>query len=73
MFFVWHLDFKINLTKSQLLGINLEDNVILEKAIFIGCGVGQWPLQYLGLPLGGNPCTKLFWEPVVRKVKKRLD
>ena len=61
------------MAKSQLLEINLEDNVILEKARMVGCEVGQWPLQYLGLYLGGNPCTKMFWEPVVRKVRKRLD
>ena len=64
---------KINLAKSQLLGINMDDNVISKKATMLGCEVGQWPLQYLGLPLGGNPRTKLFWEPVVRKVRKRMD
>ena len=29
--------------------------------------------MYLRLPLGGNPCSSLFWEPVVRKFWKRLD
>ena len=64
---------KINLAKSQLLGINLDDNIILKKATRLECDVGQWPLQYLGLPWGENPCTNLFWEPVVRKIRKRLD
>ena len=64
---------KINLAKSQLLGINVDDNVILEKAMMLGCEAGQWPLQHLVLPLGGNPGRKMFWEPVVRKVRKRLD
>ena len=64
---------KINLAKSQLLEINVDDNVILEKARELGCEEGQWPLQYLGLPLGGNPCKPLFWESVVRKAKKKLD
>ena len=64
---------KINMAKSQLLGINMDEEVILEKSRRIGCEVGKWPLQYLGLPLGGNLCRKLFWKPVLRKVRKRLE
>ena len=32
---------KINLAKSQLLGINMAENVISEKASSLGCEVGQ--------------------------------
>ena len=35
--------------------------------------MGDWPIIYLGLPLGGNPQNIDFWEPVVSKVAKRLD
>ena len=42
-------------------------------AEILGCSVGEWPIQYLGLPLGGNPRSRSFWEPVTRKVPKRLD
>ena len=45
----------------------------MEKARVLGCEVGHWPLQYLRMPLGGNPCRQLFWEPIVSKVRKRLD
>ncbi|PON75016.1 hypothetical protein TorRG33x02_245810 [Trema orientale] len=58
---------------SQLLGINLEDDVISEKAIRIGCEVGHWPMKYRVLPFGGNPLKSIFWEPVRRKIAKRLD
>ena len=51
---------KINLAKSQLFGINLENNVILDMASLVGCGVGQWPLQYLGLPLGETHVQRCF-------------
>ncbi|RVW69923.1 putative mitochondrial protein [Vitis vinifera] len=27
--------------------------------------VSEWPLSYLGLPLGGNPKTIGFWDPVL--------
>ena len=34
--------------------------------------MGLWP-TYLRMPLGGNPCCRIFWEPVISKVAKRLD
>ena len=37
------------------------------------CQVLQWPLTYLGVPLGGNPRALSFWDPMVRKISKRLD
>jgi hypothetical protein len=38
-----------------------------------GCGLGVWPMKYLGLPLGGNPRAVSFWIPVIERVEKRLD
>ena len=35
--------------------------------------MSKWPLSYLGLPLGGNPKSKVFWDSVVEKVARRLD
>ena len=37
------------------------------------CRVSKWPLSYLGLPLGGNPKTIGFWDPVVERISRRLD
>lgn len=31
-----------------------------------------WPLEYLGLPLGGNHRSRSFWDPVVERAEKRL-
>ncbi|KAL5557179.1 hypothetical protein UlMin_039415 [Ulmus minor] len=39
----------------------------------VGCEKSSWPMKYLGLPLGGNPNSTEFWNPVVEKVGKRLD
>lgn len=63
---------RINLSQSQLLGISVEDDVISEKAIGIGCEVRHWPMKYCVLPLWGNPLKSIFWEPVRRKIAKRL-
>ena len=64
---------KINLTKSLLLGMGVDDVFLTSLAELVGCEVGDWPTTYLGLPLGGNPCSRSFWEPVITKVAKRLD
>ena len=64
---------KINFGKSTILGINLEEADVTYLAEIVQCSVGNWPIKYLGLPLGGNPTRKTFWEPVVTKVAKRLD
>ena len=61
------------MSKSHLIGINLDVGEVEELAEILGCSVGEWPIPYLGLPLGGNPRGRNFWEPVVRKVAKRLD
>ncbi|XP_062096226.1 uncharacterized protein LOC133802006 [Humulus lupulus] len=63
----------INLQKCQLLRINLWKELVDQKASGIGCEVGQWPIQYLGRPLGASPRSKVFWEPVVSNCAKRLD
>uniref|UniRef100_A0A803P465 Reverse transcriptase domain-containing protein n=1 Tax=Cannabis sativa TaxID=3483 RepID=A0A803P465_CANSA len=64
---------KINLSKSQLLGICMDEEIVSRLARRIGCEVGSWPLQYLGMPLGGSPRKWSFWEPVMDKCAKRLD
>ena len=64
---------RINFGKSTLLGINLEEEEVAYLAELVECSVGVWPVKYLGLPLGGNPKSKIFWEPVVIKVARRLD
>ncbi|XP_062093360.1 uncharacterized protein LOC133799353 [Humulus lupulus] len=63
----------INLQKCQLLGINLQKEMVDQKASEIGCEVGDWPIQYLGLPLGASPRSKGFWDPVLSKCATRLD
>lgn len=42
-----------------------------ESHIFSCCDM-NCPFSYLGLPLGGNPRTTKFWEPVIENVSKRL-
>ena len=46
---------RVNLTRSTLLGINTNEEMLQNLASILGCGIGVWLIKYLGLPLGGNP------------------
>lgn len=60
----------INLDKSLLAGIHVEQSHLLEMAGVMGCQFGDWPLKYLRMPLGGNPRVIAFWDPIVEVSKK---
>uniref|UniRef100_A0A803PIR5 Reverse transcriptase domain-containing protein n=1 Tax=Cannabis sativa TaxID=3483 RepID=A0A803PIR5_CANSA len=65
------LGLKVNMNKSQVLGISMYESVVALCASQIGCEVGNWPMSYLGIPLGGSPRKKLFWAPVLEKCAKK--
>ena len=64
---------RINLNKSTLSGINISQSQTTKFASVLDCAVSDWPLMYLGLPLGRNPNSISFWDPVLDRVSKRLD
>ena len=46
---------KVNLDKSNIYGINLDQNHLSRLAELLDCKASGWLILYLGLPLGGNP------------------
>ena len=64
---------KVNLDKSNIYGINLKQNHLSRLAKLLDCKVSGWPIPYLGLPLGGNPKTCGFWDPVIERILRRFD
>ncbi|RVW14640.1 Transposon TX1 uncharacterized 149 kDa protein [Vitis vinifera] len=64
---------KVNLDKSNIYGINLEQNHLSRLAEMLDCKASGWPILYLGLPLGGNPKASGFWDPVIERISRRLD
>ncbi|RVW63734.1 LINE-1 retrotransposable element ORF2 protein [Vitis vinifera] len=46
---------KVNLDKSNIYGINLDQAHISRLVETLECKASGWPILYLGLPLGGNP------------------
>lgn len=63
---------KVNLSKSCMVGIHIDDNRFSPLAQILGCNVGAWPINYLGMPLRGNPRAGTFKNLVVEKVSKKL-
>ena len=64
---------KVNLDKTNIDGINLEQNHLSRLAKLLNCKASGWPILYLGLPLGGNPKACGFWDPVIERISKILD
>ena len=64
---------KINLKKNTISGINTRQELLSSLASVLDCRVSEWPLSYLGLPLGENLQTIGFWDPVVERISRRLD
>ena len=64
---------KVNLDKSNFFCINLDQNHLSRLALMLDCKALDWPILYLGLPLGGNPIACKFWDSVIERISRRLD
>ncbi|XP_039048924.1 uncharacterized protein LOC120189810 [Hibiscus syriacus] len=58
---------KLNMSKSKIFGINVDDSRISYWANSINCGWDSLPTTYLGLPLGHKKNLKSLWQPVLDK------
>ncbi|XP_039030893.1 uncharacterized protein LOC120165445 [Hibiscus syriacus] len=63
----------LNLSKTKLYGINLEENRVVLWAGIIICYWDKFPSMYLGLPLGHARNSSEIWQPVVNKFLTHLD
>lgn len=64
---------KVNIHKSKLVGASVESNQIGSFSGLVNCRTMTVPLQYLGLPVGGNPRRLSLWDPVVSRLQKKLS
>jgi len=64
---------KINFHKSKIVGVNVDRNVLASYAKTLNCAQMGVPFKYLGLEVGGNSRKVKFWEPVLTKLKARLN
>ncbi|GMJ04378.1 hypothetical protein HRI_004107000 [Hibiscus trionum] len=63
---------RLNLKKSSLFGVNVEDSLLELWAKKINCQVGKFPTVYLGLPLGPKSNSLALWEPVIESFYSHL-
>lgn len=61
-----------NLVKSVLIPIGGEVPDLHVLVRFFGCRIDFLPSSYLSLPLGAPYKCKAIWEPVVKKLQRKL-
>nr|GEX53438.1 RNA-directed DNA polymerase, eukaryota [Tanacetum cinerariifolium] len=64
---------KINIAKSQVLGVGVSQNVVLQAANRIGCAVLNTHFHYLGVTVGECISRKLAWFGLVNNLQARLS
>ncbi|XP_028095305.1 uncharacterized protein LOC114295281 [Camellia sinensis] len=57
----------LSITHLQLI-----DELSKEYASVLNCVHQSLPLNYLGMPLGGNPRRRWAWKPIIDKVNQKL-
>lgn len=63
---------KVNLFKSEVIGISVEGHILHCLVDLMGCEVGSLPTTYLGLPLCIGNASKSLWSPVVEQIEQNL-
>ncbi|GJU60028.1 RNA-directed DNA polymerase, eukaryota, partial [Tanacetum coccineum] len=64
---------KINIQKSQLLGVGVPNNVSQQAANLIGCGFLRCPFWYLGVMIGNKMSRKSAWDSTIQKLQSKLS
>nr|GEW23231.1 RNA-directed DNA polymerase, eukaryota [Tanacetum cinerariifolium] len=64
---------RINMCKSKIMGVNVEDAKVKTAATKLGCLVLKTPFTYLGTKVGDNMSRKHAWNEVEEKVISRLS
>ncbi|KAK1256826.1 hypothetical protein QJS04_geneDACA024624 [Acorus gramineus] len=64
---------KINLSKSALLAVNVEEEVVDDLSGIMGCVRQSFPNQHLGLPLVVSKIRAVDWRPLTERMEKRLE
>ncbi|KAF5789658.1 putative RNA-directed DNA polymerase [Helianthus annuus] len=64
---------KVNLGKSSLFGVGVDDAEVNNMAAILRCRKGNFPFKYLGLQVGANMNLIRNWRPVVDTFKSRLS
>lgn len=76
-FVVWQMKLKnkcsLNLNKTSLIGIYVIEDEVADWARELNCHHDSLPINYLGFPLGRNHHCKGFWDPLIDRLRAKLD
>ncbi|PWA41815.1 hypothetical protein CTI12_AA550650 [Artemisia annua] len=64
---------KINVQKSNILGVCVSNEDVSEMAKLIGCGAANLPLKYLSVPVGCNMSRCSNWNAIIHKFSSKLS
>ncbi|GKC51585.1 RNA-directed DNA polymerase, eukaryota [Tanacetum coccineum] len=64
---------KINMSKSKIMGIHVNNDIVNDAPVKLGCLVLKAPFTYLGSTVGGDMHRLLMWKDMVDRVKRRLS
>jgi len=64
---------KLNFDKSSLVGVNVLRNFMEVACRFLHCREGSTPFNYLGLSVGASPKKLSTWEPMLVKLRNKLN
>jgi hypothetical protein len=62
---------RINFHKSEIIPLNLDNNLVHEISHVLNCPVGNLPLKYLGVPLHFDKLKREDLQPMIDKMIKR--
>ena len=63
---------KVNVGKSEIVPIGEVSNIQTLTNV-LQCKVGNLPMTYLGMPLGTLFKTALIWNPILKRMEKKLS
>nr|GFA63080.1 RNA-directed DNA polymerase, eukaryota, reverse transcriptase zinc-binding domain protein [Tanacetum cinerariifolium] len=66
-------DLKINLHKSNLVGVGVPFDEVNDASSITSCNAMNSPFTYLGLPVDCNMAKVKSWDPILDKFSKRLS
>nr|GFB94558.1 RNA-directed DNA polymerase, eukaryota [Tanacetum cinerariifolium] len=64
---------KINVHKSQVMGVGVHPNIVNQGASTFGCTVMHTPFKYLGVTVGDQMSHHSAWHNIIQKVRSRLS
>ncbi|GJU81223.1 RNA-directed DNA polymerase, eukaryota, reverse transcriptase zinc-binding domain protein [Tanacetum coccineum] len=64
---------RINMSKSKLLGIYVEEDKVKQAAVKIGCNTLKTPFSYLGSKVGGCMSRIQSWNETIERMAARLS